>query len=297
MRWATLGRGRLYFALLMFPAILYVVVWRIAPALYTIWLSFTRYNIVYDPGPEWNHLENYLRLLHDSGLLESLRISAVFAVAATGIELLVGLGAAAFFNSDPPGRNLLLGIFLLPMIMAPVVVGTVWTILFDATIGPLPYLIQVLHGPQIEWLTTPLLALSGLVVADAWEWSPLLALLLFAAMQTIPREHYEAARVDGASGWQLFWRIVLPQIRGMVVVAAGLRFMDAFLELDKVFIMTGGGPGASTQFVSYYVYRQAFQAYDLGYASTVITGLLAFLAVVYALYLWNAGRVLRSVNV
>jgi ABC-type sugar transport system permease subunit len=88
------------------------------------------------------------------------------------------------------------------------------------------------------------LALSGLVVADVWEWSPLLALLLFAAMQTIPQEHYEAARVDGASGWQLFWRIVLPQIRGMVVVAAGLRFMDAFLELDKVFIMTGGGPGA-----------------------------------------------------
>ena len=297
MRWAILGRGRLYFFLLIFPAVLYVVVSRIAPAGYTLWLSLTQYNIVYDTGPHWNHMENYRRVLHDSGLLEALRISAVFAVVATAIELIVGLGTAAFFDSNPPARNLLLGVFLLPMIMAPVVVGTVWTILFDPTIGPFPYLIQVLHGPRVEWLATPLLALSGLVVADAWEWSPLLALLLFSAMQTIRREQHEAARVDGASGWQLFWRIVLPQVRGMVVVAAGLRFMDAFLELDKVIVMTGGGPGGSTQFVSYYVYKQAFQGYDLGYASTVITGLLALLAIVYALYLRNYGQVLRSANV
>jgi len=297
MRWATLGRGRFYFFLLILPAVLYVVAWRIAPALYTILLSFTQYNIVYDAGPTWNHLQNYGRLLHDRSLLESLRISVVFTVAATAVELLVGLGVGVFFDSDPPARNLLLGVFLLPMIMAPVVVGTIWGILFDPTIGPIPYLIQVLHGPRVEWLGSSLLALGGLVVADAWEWSPLLALLLFSAMQTIPREQYEAARVDGSSGWQLFWRVILPQVRGMVIVAAGLRFMDALLELDKVIVMTGGGPGASTGFVSYYVYRQAFQAYELGYASTVITGLLALLAVVYGFYLRNSSRMLRSANV
>src|SRR2546422_11712908 len=172
MTWVTLGRGRLFFVLLMLPAVVYVVAWRLAPALYTIWLSLTQYNIVYDAAPHLNRLENYRRILHDGSLSEALRLSVIFAVIATAVELAVGLGAAASFDSDPPGRNLLLGIFLLPMIMAPVVVGTVWTILFDATIGPLPYLIQVLHGPQIEWLTTPLLALSGLVVADASRWSP-----------------------------------------------------------------------------------------------------------------------------
>ena len=297
MRWATLGRGRLHFILLLLPAVIYVVAWRIAPALYTVWLSLTQYNIVYDPGPQWNHLENYRRILHDSGLLESLRLSVAFAVTATAVELVAGLAAAAFFDSDPPARNLLLGIFLLPMIMAPVVVGTIWSALFDRTVGPIPYLFEVFHGPDIPWLGTPLTAFLGLVAADAWEWTPLLTLLLFSAMQAIPREQYEAAKVDGASGWQLFSRIALPQITGMIIVAAGLRLMDAFLELDKVFVMTGGGPGTSTQFVSYYVYKQAFQAYELGYASTVITGLLALLAAAYAIYLRNYSRTLKSVSV
>jgi multiple sugar transport system permease protein len=296
MRWATLGRGRLTFVLLALPAIIYVVVWRIAPALYTIWLSLNQYNMVYDAQPRWDHLENYGRLLHDSGLLEALRLSVVFALATTAVELVVGLVAAAFFDSDPPARNLLLGLFLLPMIMAPVVVGTVWSALFDQTVGPIPYLLEVLHGPRIPWLATPLSAMFGLVAADAWEWSPLMTLLLFSAMQVIPREQYEAARVDGATAGQLFLRITLPQVTGMVAVAAGLRFMDAFLELDKVFVMTGGGPGTSTQFVSYYVYKQAFQSYELGYASTVITGLLALLAVAYALYLRNYGRKLTSMG-
>jgi multiple sugar transport system permease protein len=122
--------------------------------------------------------------------LEALRLSVVFALATTAVELVVGLVAAAFFDSDPPARNLLLGVFLLPMIMAPVVVGTVWSALFDQTVGPIPYLLEVLHGPRIPWLATPHSAMFGLVAADAWEWSPLMALLLFSAMQVIPREQY-----------------------------------------------------------------------------------------------------------
>jgi multiple sugar transport system permease protein len=294
MRWATLGRGRLTFILLALPAVAYVLAWRIAPALYTIWLSLTQYNLVYDTQPHWNQLANYGRLLHDSGLLEALRLSFTFALAATSVELAAGVAAAAFFDSDPPARNLLLGIFLLPMIMAPVVVGTAWSALFDQSVGPVPYLFELFHGPRIAWLATPLSAMVGLVAADAWEWTPLMTLLVVSAMQVIPREQYEAARVDGATGIQLFLRITLPQVSGMVVVAAGLRFMDAFLELDKVFVMTGGGPGTSTQFASYYVYKQAFQSYELGYASAVITGMLALLAVVYAVYLRNYGRLLRS---
>jgi multiple sugar transport system permease protein len=294
--WATLGRGRLAFLLLALPAFAYVLVWRIAPALYTLWLSLHQYNIVYDAQPQWVQFQNYARLLQDAGLWEALRLSLAFALAATGLELILGMAAAAFFDSSPPGRNLLLGMFLLPMIMAPVVVGTVWSALFDQTVGPVPYLLEILHGPRIPWLATPLSAFFALVAADVWEWSPFLALLLFSAMQVIPREQYEAARVDGATTLQLFWRITLPQITGMMAVATGLRLMDAFLELDKVFVMTGGGPGTSTQFASFYIYKQAFQGYELGYASAVISGLLAVLAVVYALYLRKAGGMFRTLR-
>jgi multiple sugar transport system permease protein len=296
MSWATLGRNRLYFWLLTAPAVAYIVVWRLAPALYTVWLSLTQYNIVYDALPRWNHFENFGRILRDSGLRGSLTLSVQFAVIATAAEVLIGLAVALFFDTDPPGRNLLLGVFLLPMIMAPVVVGTVWSTLFDRTVGPIPYLFQVLHGPDIQWLATPATAMFALLIADAWEWAPLVALLLFAALQVLPREQFEAARVDGASGWQLFRRITLPQIAGMVFVAAGLRVMDAFLELDKVFVMTGGGPGTSTQFVSMFVYKQAFQFYELGYASAVIIVVLAALALAYGMYLRGYGRALRPAD-
>src|SRR5437879_3506949 len=148
MTWATLGRGRLAFALLMLPAVIYVLTWRLAPALYTVWLSLTQYNIVYDAAPQLNHLENYRRIVH------------------------------------------------------------------DRTVGPIPYLFELLHGPDVQWLGTPVTAMVGLIFSDAWEWAPLAALLLFSAMQAIPREQHDAARSDGASSWQLFFRVVLPQITG-----------------------------------------------------------------------------------
>ncbi len=296
MKWAALGSGRLYFWIMTVPAVLYVIVWRLAPAVYTLWLGLTQYNIVYDVAPRWNHFANYSQLVRDGALRHSLGLSAEFAIIATAAEVAIGLAAALFFDTDPPGRNLLLGVFLLPMIMAPVVVGTAWGTLFDRTVGYIPYLLQVLHLPQPQWLATPGTAMFALLIADAWEWAPLVTLLLFASLQTIPREHFEAARVDGAAGWQLFRRIILPQIGGMVLVAAGLRLMDAFLELDKVFVMTGGGPGSSTQFVSMFVYKQAFQFYELGYASAVITVLLALLALAYWLYLRSYGRALGTAN-
>ena len=290
--WATLGRGRLYFWLLLLPAVVYVAAWRLAPALYTLWLSLNQYNIVYDNLPRWNHFENFGRIMHDAGLRGSLSLSLEFALIATAAEVVIGVAAALFFDTDPPGRNLLLGIFLLPMIMAPVVVGTAWSTLFDRTVGPIPYIFQILHGPQVQWLATPATAMFALLIADAWEWAPLVALLVFAALQVIPRDQFEAARVDGAAGWQLFRRIILPQIMGMLLVAAGLRVMDAFLELDKVFVMTGGGPGSSTEFVSMFIYKQAFQFYELGYASAVITVVLALLALAYGIYLRRYGRTL-----
>ncbi|HYM90957.1 MAG TPA: sugar ABC transporter permease, partial [bacterium] len=135
------------------------------------------------------------------------------------------------------------------------------------------------------WLSTPGTALIGLVAADVWEWTPLMGLLLLSALQAVSREMVEAARVDGASGLQVLRYVTLPQIAGMMAVSAGLRFMDAFRELDKVLIMTGGGPGTSTDFLSMHVYKAAFRFFTLGYAATVVVVTLLFLAVVYGFYL------------
>jgi len=268
----------------LLPALLYVTAWRIIPALYTAYLSFTGYNLAYDPSLGLVGFANYARLARESGLLSSFIVTMEFTIIVTATELGLGLLAALLFNRDMPMRNLVLGVFLIPIVLPPVVVGTIWYILFNQFVGPIPYLLQHAHGPDIPWLTTPGTALFGLVVSDVWEWTPLMALLLLSALQAIPNDMVEAAMVDGASGFKLFRFITLPQIAAMMAVAVGLRFMDAFRELDKVIIMTGGGPGTATDFLSIHIYRTAFKFFTLGYAAAIVVTALAFLAVIYAFY-------------
>jgi multiple sugar transport system permease protein len=268
----------------LLPALLYVTAWRIIPALYTAYLSFTGYNLAYDPSLDLVGFANYARLVRESGLLSSFIVTMEFTIIVTATELGLGLLAALLFNRGMPMRNLILGVFLIPIVLPPVVVGTIWYILFNQFVGPIPYLLQHAHGPDIPWLTTPGTALFGLVVSDVWEWTPLMALLLLSALQAIPNDMVEAAMVDGASGFKLFRFITLPQIAAMMAVAVGLRFMDAFRELDKVIIMTGGGPGTATDFLSMHIYRAAFKFFTLGYAAAIVVTALAFLAVIYAFY-------------
>jgi multiple sugar transport system permease protein len=268
----------------LLPALLYVTAWRIIPALYTAYLSFTGYNLAYDPSLDLVGFANYARVVRESGLLSSFIVTMEFTIIVTATELGLGLLAALLFNRGMPIRNLILGVFLIPIVLPPVVVGTIWYILFNQFVGPIPYLLQHAHGPDIPWLTTPGTALFGLVVSDVWEWTPLMALLLLSALQAIPNDMVEAAMVDGASGFKLFRFITLPQIAAMMAVAVGLRFMDAFRELDKVIIMTGGGPGTATDFLSMHIYRAAFKFFTLGYAAAIVVTALAFLAVIYAFY-------------
>jgi multiple sugar transport system permease protein len=268
----------------LLPALLYVTAWRIIPALYTAYLSFTGYNLAYDPSLDLVGFANYARLVRESGLLSSFIVTMEFTIIVTATELGLGLLAALLFNRGMPMRNLILGVFLIPIVLPPVVVGTIWYILFNQFVGPIPYLLQHAHGPDIPWLTTPGTALFGLVVSDVWEWTPLMTLLLLSALQAIPNDMVEAAMVDGASGFKLFRFITLPQIAAMMAVAVGLRFMDAFRELDKVIIMTGGGPGTATDFLSMHIYRAAFKFFTLGYAAAIVVTALAFLAVIYAFY-------------
>jgi multiple sugar transport system permease protein len=284
------GRQRRLVAGFLLPGLAYVALWRLCPALYTGFLSFTSYNLAFDPGPTWIGVGNYLQLWGDGKLHASLLVTLEFASAATLLELGLGLGTAQLLDRHFMGRNVVLGVVLIPMVMAPVTVATIWYVLFHRFVGPIPRLIELLHGPEMSWFSSKWPALCSLVVADVWQWTPLMTLLLLAALQSVPHETVEAARVDGASGVQVFRHVTLPQITGMIGVAVGLRFMDAFQELDKVLIMTGGGPGTSTEFVAVHILRAAFQFFTLGYAAAIVVGLLAVLALLYTGYLRTVSR-------
>jgi multiple sugar transport system permease protein len=271
-------------AVFLLPGLLYVLLWRLIPALYTVYLSFTSYNLAFDAEPAWAGLANYGQLLRDHKLRASLATTLQFSVTATALELALGLGAAILFDRRLPGRNVLLGVVLIPMVLAPVTVATIWYVLFHNFVGPVPRLLQMAGVPDIQWMATKGTAMLSIIVSDVWQWTPLIMLLLLAALQAVPQETVEAAMVDGASGAQTLRFVTLPQIAGMLGVAAGLRFMDAFLELDKIVVMTGGGPGTSTELVSVHILRTAFQFFTLGYAATIVITLLIVLAVLYRFY-------------
>ena len=202
-------------------------------------------------------------------------------VVATFVQVAFGLFLAILFNREFYGKGFLRAILLLPMVITPVVVGTIWYILFHDTIGPINYMLSLIHIKPINWLGNPWSAFMAIVVSDTWQWTPFIFLLLLASLQVIDPVYYEAAKVDGASGGQCFRYITFPFIRKSIVIAAVLRSMDVFRIFDVVFVLTFGGPGTSTETVSLLVYKAAFKYFEIGYSSALVIILLILLAVMY----------------
>jgi multiple sugar transport system permease protein len=206
-------------------------------------------------------------------------------VVVTGIELALGLIIALLVNHDFFGRRLLRTLLLMPMVIAPAVVGMMWYILFHDTIGPLNWLLSLAGLGPVTWLSSPGTAMLSVVIADVWHWTPFTFLLLLAALQTIPGDLYESAEVDGASRWQAFRFVTLPMIRAALLVAALLRSMEAFEIFAEPFVMTGGGPGTATDLLSLHIYKSAFLVFDMGYAAAMIVVSITILLTLYAGYL------------
>jgi multiple sugar transport system permease protein len=271
--------------LFLLPMLLYIFVWRIFPLMYTMFLSTQSWNIMYRRQPTFIGIQNYLELAGDNRFHHALFVSFFFMFVATGLEVVVGTILAVIMDEVLRGRGVLRGIILLPMFLNPVAVGTIWKILYEPSLGPLNYFIQVLGGEKMNWLGSSSTALWAILVADIWQWSPFIFLLVLSALQGIPQTLVEAARIDGASNFMILRKVTLPMIAGTVFVAALLRAMDAFRVFPKIYIMTGGGPGQSTESASILVMKTAFRYFEVGYGASMTIVMLILLMVVYGVYL------------
>jgi multiple sugar transport system permease protein len=176
------------------------------------------------------------------------------------------------------------------MIVAPVVVGIVWRLLYSSDVGLAGYLTQLIFGEPISVLSSPQLALPALILVDIWEWTPFMFLILLAGIQSLPQEPFEAAKVDGASAWGSFRLLMLPMLRPVIVVAVLIRAMDAFTVFDQVYVLTNGGPGTATEVATLMVYKAAFRFSQIGYGAAMAIALLALvMALSFAIV-----RVLRA---
>jgi multiple sugar transport system permease protein len=226
-------------------------------------------------------LDNYAVLAADSFFRQATWNTVVFTLLATAGELGLGLMLALLVSRNFPGRFLVIPTLVAPFVLSTMVVTAIWSAWFHYDFGFLNNALRAAHLPPVAWLFDPDIALLSIVLIDVWQTAPLTFLILLAGLQSIPAEIHEAARIDGATPRQILLRITLPLLTPHMMLAALLRSIDSFKLFDKVYALTGGGPGQATETLSMYVYRQGFKFFDVGLASAaavvmvIVAGILA----------------------
>ena len=231
-------------------------------------------------------LVNYRHLLEDPRFLDSVVTQLKLSVSSVALQVAVGLGIALLLD----GRSRLLAAtrtaFLIPMVLPPIVVALIWKIMYSPDVSPLHRAAETLGLPFSSLIANPATALWAITLADTWQWFPFTMLMVLAALQMVPADPLEAARLDGANRWQLFRFIVLPHIRPVLVVCALFRLIDSFKAFPLIYVLTNGGPGTVTEVTNYYGFIQAFNFSYWGYASAIA---MVILAGVFLLS-WLVGR-------
>ncbi len=269
----------------MGPALFMLCVFAVYPVIQIFIYSFL--DVDYTAGKSvFIGLENYEELLDDWKFANSAKNTLVFSVIASLLQVGLGLLLALLFNREFWGKRFALSVIIYPMMLSTLVCSAIWRSWYHFDFGLLNYILISLGLVPIEWLTDPDFALYSVILVDIWQWTPMTFLIMMAGMQSIPKDVLEAAQKDGAKGWRLYWYIILPQLRSHLFLALLLRTIDTFKIFDKVYALTGGGPGVATETLSMYVYEKGFKFFELGLASaaSMVMLLIALaLSIVYAI--------------
>jgi len=289
MRFTQVRRERLA---LLLPAALLMGMAVVIPIARLVVLSFERTELDSGLRSHFAGLEMHARLWQDGRWWSSLGNTLMFTTWSVGIEMVLGVTFALLLDQRIPGRRWVRAIVLVPWALPTAVMALAWGWIFNDSFGVLNDLLAkagLVHGP-VAWLGRPGTAMAAMVVADVWKTTPFAALVVLAGLQGIPRSTLDAARVDGASPAQILWRVVLPLLRPACLVALAFRVAQGFGAFDLPYVMTGGGPGGSTETVSLYAYRSFYRYLDFGFgAATAVEG-AGMALLLFAAILWLSGR-------
>jgi multiple sugar transport system permease protein len=256
------------------------------PTVYVLVLSFKRYDLT-NPfeGQPFVGLDNYKALLADPAFQSALSRSIMFTVASVVLTLVLGMAIALLLHRrDIYGTGAARTIILIPIILTPMVIGAMFRFILDYDNGLIDTALPLLGLPRIPFLAHAGWALASVILVDVWQWTPFVALVLLAGLEALPKDPYEAAQVDGASRWGQLRHITLPLLAPVITLVLLLRTMDAFREFDKVYIMTGGGPGIATQTLPIYIWRAAFENFNMGFAAAIGEIMLILITIVSIIY-------------
>jgi len=275
-------RDRLIF---LVPSMSVLVLILFYPLAYSIGLSFYNYYLPV-PRKSFVGLDNFRYILGDDAFWDALGVTARFTSAAVAIELVLGAAVALLLDARIPCRRLAITAILLPMAITPAVAGLLMRWMFESNWGLVNYFLSLVGVRGPGWMGDPLWALWSIVLADVWQNTPFVVIVLYAGLQSIPLDPLEAAMVDGASRAQTLVHVVFPFLRPLVLFVLIIRSMDAFRIFDQVFVMTGGGPGTTTQTITFYNYVMAFRMLRMGRASALGVVTLLILSVVTSVFIY-----------
>lgn len=241
----------------------------IYPFTYMIYMSFYQYTLASWEKPAFVGFSNYREILQDRTARSSIGFTVLLLVTAVPLEVFLGIGIA-FLLRDFFGERVFRSLLLIPMMVPAVVASIAWKMLYNFEFGPANYFLSFLGIPKISWLGTQFFSRLGVILIDVWQWTPFVFLVLYAGLQSIPRDVVEASLVDGASGWTALRYVELPLLRPLIWVVLIIRVIDALKIFDIVYMVTFGGPGSATHSYSFYIYKVGISfGWDIGYASAL----------------------------
>lgn len=266
----TIDSERVFKYLLIAPAVFVILLIGLYPLIKLIVTSFQNISM-FDNDLSYQGFINYERLLDDDRLWKSLLHTIIFTAIALPIELVLGYLLALLFLEKLPFKQTLVAIILLPTIISPIVAGSIWRLMLDQRFGPINQMIAWFAGGEVRllWTVETALVWPAILIAEVWQWTPFMFLLLLAALSNVDKEQLEAAQIDGASWWMTFRRIVLPAIMPVMFIAVLIRALDLFRVFDVIWTMTQGGPGTFTETISIYAYQMAFREFEISYSSAI----------------------------
>lgn len=292
-RGATVVESERNFAILLVaPALVILLVTTTFPIIYLIWNSFRSINLAMPFMNGFVGIGNYTTMMHDPEFWHALWLTAIYTVSTVTAQLVLGLGLALLVMQIPRGQGVFRIVAILPIVLAPVVVGLFWrTLMLAPNFGLVDFAAKALGFGAVNWLGAPVPAMVSVIMIHTWQWTPFVFLVMLASLASLPPDVYEAARIDRANAVQRFLHITLPLIRPAIVIVVIMRSMIALSAFAAIFAATGGGPGTATEILNLYAFRVSFVKLDFGYGSALAVALMVItLAVSSVLFAMRTQR-------
>jgi multiple sugar transport system permease protein len=278
--------------IMVLPSLCVMLAVVIFPLLYSLRLSFIQWDALV-PGQKFVGFKNFVQVLLDKRFLASLIHTGVLLAGIITIEFLLGFLLALCLLEEFKLKKLVTATFILPVTIIPTVTGFIWKLMLDARYGPINHMLSIMFRRDVQytWLAHTNTAYLSLIITDVWQWTPFMILVLLAGLVALPKDTLEAADIDGASEWQKIRFVTLPMLKPVIVVALLIRSLDLLKLFDIVFAMTQGGPGTSTETLSYYIYRNGFEYFRMGYTAAMSYVVLVIVSIIITFLLQRLGEV------